>query len=305
MHQKLRAKGFTVDRESVRLIIKSIDPESVELRTSHRLVRRVYRSIGPNYLWHIDGYDKLKPFGFPIHGAIDGYSRKIMWLRVGESNNNPKIICSYYLSCVKDLKLFPSCIRSDRGSENVVICGVQRYFMRQKNRTRPSFMYGSSVRNQRIESWWSLLKRSRSAWWINFFKDLCDEGSFDVSLSYHVECIRFCFLGILQSELDEVNILWNTHRIREVRNSECPGGRPDVLYFSPTLTNGRDCSYNLSSSDAQSVAAFAQEQSLFGCSQEMVQLCNIIMQENGYTVPTDPRSAKVLFCNLIYEIDRL
>ena len=27
---------------------------------------------GPNYVWHCDGYDKLKPYGFPIHGCIDG-----------------------------------------------------------------------------------------------------------------------------------------------------------------------------------------------------------------------------------------
>ena len=25
-----------------------------------------------NYLWHIDGYDKLKVYGFAIHGDIDG-----------------------------------------------------------------------------------------------------------------------------------------------------------------------------------------------------------------------------------------
>ena len=24
-------------------------------------------------LWHLDGYDKLKPYGFAIHGYIDGY----------------------------------------------------------------------------------------------------------------------------------------------------------------------------------------------------------------------------------------
>ena len=27
---------------------------------------------GPNYIWHIDGYDKLSPFGLTIHGCIDG-----------------------------------------------------------------------------------------------------------------------------------------------------------------------------------------------------------------------------------------
>ena len=27
---------------------------------------------GPNFLWHCDGYDKLKPYGLCIHGCIDG-----------------------------------------------------------------------------------------------------------------------------------------------------------------------------------------------------------------------------------------
>ncbi|KAL5515272.1 hypothetical protein EMCRGX_G000417 [Ephydatia muelleri] len=35
-------------------------------------VQRTYVNKGPNWCWHIDGYDKLKPFGFPIHACIDG-----------------------------------------------------------------------------------------------------------------------------------------------------------------------------------------------------------------------------------------
>ena len=27
---------------------------------------------GPDFVWHMDGYDKLKPFGFCIHECIDG-----------------------------------------------------------------------------------------------------------------------------------------------------------------------------------------------------------------------------------------
>ena len=37
-----------------------------------KLPRREYHSFGPNHTWHIDGYDKLKPFGTAIQGAIDG-----------------------------------------------------------------------------------------------------------------------------------------------------------------------------------------------------------------------------------------
>ena len=106
--------------------MKSLDPEGVTLRSGHKLRRRTYRSQGPNFIWHIDGYDKLKPFGFAIHGAIDGYSRKILWLRVLPSNNNPKIIGSLYLSYVIQSNVTPKIIRADRGSENAVVAGLQR-----------------------------------------------------------------------------------------------------------------------------------------------------------------------------------
>jgi len=89
--------GLYVPRSLVMQCIRNMDPEGVEMRRSHRLKRRVYLSLGPNFCWHMDGYDKLKPYGFPIHGCIDGYSRKILWLKFVSSNNNPFIVaqCSY------------------------------------------------------------------------------------------------------------------------------------------------------------------------------------------------------------------
>ena len=75
MHQRLlNHHGLVTTREVVRHILRVFDPEGVEHRLRHRLRRRVYRSKGPNFLGHIDGYDKLKPFGFCVHGAIDGFS---------------------------------------------------------------------------------------------------------------------------------------------------------------------------------------------------------------------------------------
>ena len=78
MHQRLRIDYGLVVQETVRVTIKELDPSGVHSRSSKRLRRREYRGKGPNYNWHIDGYDKLKPFGFCIHGAIEGYSRRIL-----------------------------------------------------------------------------------------------------------------------------------------------------------------------------------------------------------------------------------
>ena len=57
-----------------------------------------------------------------------------------------------------------------------------------------TFLYGRSVANQRIEGWWAFLRKSETDWWINYFKDLRDQGLYDGTDPVHVECLRFCFL---------------------------------------------------------------------------------------------------------------
>ena len=63
-------------------ILKDLDPEGNNKRKARHLRRRKYVSEGSNSCWHADGYGKLKPYGFPIHGCIDGYSSRILWLKV-------------------------------------------------------------------------------------------------------------------------------------------------------------------------------------------------------------------------------
>ena len=177
--------------------MKSLDPEGVTLRSGHKLRTRTYRLQGPNFIWHIDGCDKLKPLGFAMDGATDGYSCKILWLKVLPSNNNPKIIGSLYLNYVIQSKVTPKIIRADRGNENTVVAGLQRYFLRSTDSGNSCFMFGSSSANQRIEAWWSIMRRSRMNWWMNV-------GHFDWSIGYHVDALRFCFMGLIQSELDDI-----------------------------------------------------------------------------------------------------
>ena len=105
MDQRLTVdRNLVTNRETVRQLLKIVDPEGVERCLRHRLKRRQYKVKGPNYIWHTDGYDKLKPFGFCIHGALDGYSRRVLWLEVGPSNNDPRIVGQYYLSYIRQIK---------------------------------------------------------------------------------------------------------------------------------------------------------------------------------------------------------
>lgn len=70
--------NFSVKREDVRIIMRVLDRQGTRFRKANRLVRRQCRCPGPNLVWHADGFDKLKPYGFCIYGAIDGLSRYII-----------------------------------------------------------------------------------------------------------------------------------------------------------------------------------------------------------------------------------
>ena len=119
MWSRLRGKGIITSQEVVRLALRFAHPAEVEQRRRRRLKRRAYANLGPNFCWHVDGYDKLKPFGFAIHGAIDGFSRRVCWLAVGPTNNHPQVVALYFVQTVNELKIVPSVIRCDRGTENV------------------------------------------------------------------------------------------------------------------------------------------------------------------------------------------
>ena len=49
---------------------------------------------------------------------------------VGSTNNDQLNIASYYLKLVKENKFVPRLVRADRGSENSVLGGIQRFFRR-------------------------------------------------------------------------------------------------------------------------------------------------------------------------------
>ena len=157
-----------------------------------------------------------------MHGAIDGYCRKMLLLHIGSGYNNPRVIAFYYLDCVSKLNnVTPMIVWSDRGSENIVLAGIKQYFGHNdvdQFAGRKSFRYGTSTANQGIEAWWSQLRRHRANWWINFFKDMTPLGIFDASNGIHLQYIRFCFLTILQRELNDTVVLGNNHYIRATKN---------------------------------------------------------------------------------------
>ncbi len=69
----------------------------------------------------MDSYDKLKPYGICINGAIDGFSRYMIWLKAYKTNSDPHIISGYFIENVKTTHGVPTRIRADFGTENSVV----------------------------------------------------------------------------------------------------------------------------------------------------------------------------------------
>ena len=146
--------------ESDRLydLVKILDPEGVALRRYDFQRHRGQLIIpGPNFLWSVDGYCKLDAFGFEIYGVIDAYSRFIVWIYIGVSAHTSISCVRQFLDTVKERKIIPRILRSDRGVETGLIAAAH-HRLRQVHEPDISlndcFFYGTSTKNQRIESWW-------------------------------------------------------------------------------------------------------------------------------------------------------
>ena len=127
MHQKCLSNGIRAKKEDVRIILSAFYPDASAIRRSRRLSRRQYFAPGPNYIWHIDAYDKLKPHRICISGCIDGFSRKIIWLKAAYTSSDPRVIGGYFIVAVEAFGGCPRIVCTDLGTENVVVRDIQTY----------------------------------------------------------------------------------------------------------------------------------------------------------------------------------
>lgn len=67
---------------------------------------------------------------------------------------------------------------------------------------------------------------------MDLLNDLREKHLFNGSRE-HTCLLRFAFMHVLQSDLDECKEKWNTHSIRPVKQSRCPSGKPEVMYNLP------------------------------------------------------------------------
>lgn len=100
--------------------------------------RRIYRVRGANSLWHMDGNEKLHPWGFYVHGCVDGFSRLMIYM---ECCNNKQSATVEGIFIQRGVYVYgwPSHVRGDYGKENN---GVERRMIHQRGVEHRAYLHG-------------------------------------------------------------------------------------------------------------------------------------------------------------------
>lgn len=89
----LRSEGVRITYQRIRDSLLRVDPTRRLPTGIRQLPNRIrYFVPSPNSVWHFDGHHKLIRWGFIIHGAIDGFSRRIMWLECRTNNHSETVL---------------------------------------------------------------------------------------------------------------------------------------------------------------------------------------------------------------------
>ena len=108
--------GVNISKEHVWKGFVDIDLEGVSIHEKKTIKRRTYESY------------KLKRLGFVIRRCIDGFSRKLIWLFVSTTNNDPLVAANSYYKAITNLGRAPNTLRMDLGTENVYCEETQVFF---------------------------------------------------------------------------------------------------------------------------------------------------------------------------------
>lgn len=162
---------------------------------------------------HLDGNHKLiEPYRIVVHGAIDGYSRLIVFLSAS-SNNRADSVLQLFLMAVQQYNL-PSRVRTDLGMENIE---VARVMLERRGLNRGSIITGTSVHNQRIERLWREVNQIICIRFVNIFSFLEANGLFSPLNKIHLCCLHLVYLPLINSALQQLTSSWNNHPV----TSEC------------------------------------------------------------------------------------
>ncbi|CAG2232978.1 unnamed protein product [Mytilus edulis] len=237
---------------------------------------------------------KILQMNHAISISLRQVKRKIIWLKVGRSSSNPKVIARYFIDAIEEHRGHPYSMRGDMGTENGLVAVMQTLFAGDEV-TIP-FIYGKSTMNTRIESWWGILRKKCCQVWISAMKGLQERGQFSGD-KLDINLIQFCCMQLLQNELDDTAQVWNTHYIRRSREYVFHG-RPVNMYLYPDLFNAEEHIRQVDDDVLHFCRSECAEEDEYPCEEEIFELGCIYMEENLLKPPENVDESVALYLSL-------
>ena len=130
-------------------------------------------------------------------------------------------------------------------------------------------------------------------------------GEFNLGNTFHMELAWYTISPLLQYNLDQVKLQWNTHYIRRTRHDTIPG-RPDELLFCPESSGGQNQVTNIGDSEIDS--AHSEKENLMedativmnDADEELVEYFEcVVHEENLLYPPTNWNEGRELFIHIL------
>lgn len=240
MQGHLLRQGIKIPRQELRDALHRVDHSSIVARQHSVIRRRVYSVPYPNFIWHFDSHHKLIRWRIVIHGAVDGFSRTIVYLKCADNNKSATVL-DFFREGVARFGL-PDSVRSDHGGENV---GVWRYMIVMHNNDFSCVLTGSSVHNERIERLWRDVHRCVAVIYSDELRSLEADGKLDPLNEVDLYCLHCIYLPRISKSLLEFQESWNNHSI----SSE--GSRTPYQLLDEGLSHmARNHNYSVGPADA-------------------------------------------------------
>ena len=143
------------------------------------------------------------------HGAVDGYSRLVLYLHCC-NNNKASTVYELFLIAAQKFHL-PSRVRCDQGLENVA---VARHMIEKRGLERHSILVGNSTHNQRVERMWRDMHKCATILYYRLFYFMEQQELLNPLNKYHLWALHFVFLPRINKTLREFTQSWNHHPMR-------------------------------------------------------------------------------------------
>lgn len=127
----------------------------------------------------------------------------------------------------------------------------------------------------------------------------------NVSNNVHIECLRFCFIPVIEADLTKIMDSWNNHRLRK-QNSICPPGRPSFLYSSSDALGCTDMQVNVDLDILDTCEEiYSTDIPEMGALDKFSETALEIMAQHNLTLPRTLLDAMDLFGTLVVIINEM